>query len=101
MISRVTRSGLLEALGQDYVRTARAKGLAERAVIIRHTLRNALMPVVTIAGLDLAGLLGGVVLIETVFGRLGIGNLTLRWIWPMALPVPVQLCLPEWMTATL
>ena len=78
MISRVTRSGLLETLGQDYIRTARAKGLAERAVVIKHALKNALMPVVTIAGLDLAGLLGGTVLIETVFGRRGIGNLALR-----------------------
>jgi ABC-type dipeptide/oligopeptide/nickel transport system permease component len=73
--SRTTRSGLLEVLGQDYVRTARAKGVGERAVVYKHALRNALMPVVTVAGLDLAGLLGGTVLIEQVFGRQGIGQL--------------------------
>jgi peptide/nickel transport system permease protein len=93
MISRVTRSGLLEALGQDYIRTARAKGLAERAVIIKHALKNALMPVVTIAGLDLAGLLGGTVLVETVFGRRGIGNLALRAILQRDYPLAQGLVL--------
>jgi peptide/nickel transport system permease protein len=73
--SRITRSGLLEVLGQDYIRTARAKGVGERAVVYKHALRNALMPVVTVAGLDLAGLMGGTVLIEQVFGRQGIGQL--------------------------
>ncbi len=93
MISRVTRSGLLEALEQDYIRTARAKGLPERLVLIRHALKNALMPVITIAGLDFAGLLGGVVLIETVFGRLGIGNLTLRAILQRDYPLAQGLIL--------
>ena len=71
--SRVLRNSILEVTGEDYVRTARAKGLAPRWVLLRHILRNALMPVVTLAGLDLALLLGGVVVIEAVFGWPGIG----------------------------
>lgn len=71
--SRVLRNSILEVSGEDYVRTARAKGLSPRRVLTRHILRNALMPVVTLAGLDLALLLGGVVVIEAVFGWPGIG----------------------------
>ena len=71
--SRVLRNSILEVTGEDYVRTAHAKGLSPRMVLIRHVLRNALMPVVTLAGLDLATLLGGVVVIEAVFGWPGIG----------------------------
>ncbi len=71
--SRVLRNSILEVSGEDYVRTAKAKGLSPRVVLIRHVLRNALMPVVTLAGLDLATLLGGVVVIEAVFGWPGIG----------------------------
>jgi peptide/nickel transport system permease protein len=71
--SRVLRNSILEVTGEDYVRTAKAKGLSPRMVLIRHVLRNALMPVVTLAGLDLATLLGGVVVIEAVFGWPGIG----------------------------
>ncbi|MBA3874026.1 MAG: ABC transporter permease [Anaerolineae bacterium] len=71
--SRVLRNSILEVTGEDYVRTAHAKGLSPRIVLIRHVLRNALMPVVTLAGLDLATLLGGVVVIEAVFGWPGIG----------------------------
>jgi len=71
--SRVLRNSILEVMGEDYVRTAQAKGLSPRIVLIRHVLRNALMPVVTLAGLDLATLLGGVVVIEAVFGWPGIG----------------------------
>ena len=71
--SRVLRNSILEVTGEDYVRTAKAKGLSPRIVLIRHVLRNALMPVVTLAGLDLATLLGGVVVIEAVFGWPGIG----------------------------
>ena len=71
--SRVLRNSILEVTGEDYVRTAKAKGLSPRVVLIRHVLRNALMPVVTLAGLDLATLLGGVVVIEAVFGWPGIG----------------------------
>lgn len=72
--ARVLRSSVLEVMGEDYVRTARAKGLSSRRVLTWHTLRNALLPVVTLAGLDLALLLGGVVVIEAVFGWPGIGN---------------------------
>ncbi|MBI1280410.1 MAG: ABC transporter permease subunit [Anaerolineaceae bacterium] len=71
--SRVLRNSILEVTGEDYVRTAKAKGLSPRMVLVRHVLRNALMPVVTLAGLDLATLLGGVVVIEAVFGWPGIG----------------------------
>jgi ABC-type dipeptide/oligopeptide/nickel transport system permease component len=71
----MTRSGLLEVLGQDYIRTARAKGLAERVVITKHALKNALIPVITMMGLQLGGLLGGAVVIETVFARHGLGHL--------------------------
>jgi len=73
IIARVTRSSLLEVLGQEYVRTARAKGLAERLVVLRHAMRNALISVVTIVGLQFGALLGGAVVVETVFGRQGIG----------------------------
>lgn len=71
---RVMRSSMLEALGQDYVRTARAKGLANRVVVYKHALRNAMIPVLTLAGLVLFGLLGGVVITETVFNYPGLGN---------------------------
>lgn len=74
-ITRMTRATMLEALQQDYVRTARAKGLAERAVIFRHTLRNALIPVVTVIGLEFGGLLAGAVITETIFAWPGIGRL--------------------------
>lgn len=71
--SRVTRNSVLEVTGEDYVRTARAKGLTNRSVLNKHILRNALLPIVTLAGLDLALLLGGVVVVEAVFGWPGIG----------------------------
>jgi peptide/nickel transport system permease protein len=74
IIARITRSSLLEVLGQDYVRTARAKGLNERSVVIRHATRNALLPVVTIIGLQLGALLSGAVLTETVFNLAGVGR---------------------------
>jgi peptide/nickel transport system permease protein len=74
IIARITRSSLLEVLGLDYIRTARAKGLKERAVILRHATRNALLPVVTIIGLQLGGLLSGAVLTETVFNLAGVGR---------------------------
>ena len=73
VIARMTRSSLLEVLGTDYVRTARAKGLAPRRVMFRHALRNALLPVVTVIGLSVGALLSGAVLTETVFGLPGIG----------------------------
>jgi peptide/nickel transport system permease protein len=74
-IARLVRSTMLEVLGQEYVITARSKGLRERAVILRHALRNALIPVVTIVGLQFGGLLSGAVIIETVFARRGLGRL--------------------------
>ncbi|MBI4312387.1 MAG: ABC transporter permease [Chloroflexi bacterium] len=74
---RMTRSTMLEVLREDYVRTARAKGLPERVVIVRHALKNALIPVVTIWGGSFAFLLGGTVIIETIFGLPGVGQLTI------------------------
>lgn len=75
IIARMTRSAMLEVLRQDYVRTARAKGVAEPSVIGRHALRNALIPVVTVVGLQLGTLLGGAVLTESVFAWPGVGRL--------------------------
>ena len=74
VIARMTRSSLLDVLGLDYVRTARAKGLRERAVVIRHALRNSLLPVVTVIGLSLGTLLGGAILTETIFNLTGVGK---------------------------
>lgn len=74
IIARITRSSLLDTLGLDYIRTARAKGLGERLVIFRHGMRNALLPVVTIIGLQLGLLLGGAVLTETIFNLAGVGR---------------------------
>src|SRR5262249_10625532 len=73
-LARLVRSSMLEVLMQDYVRTARAKGLGERLIVIRHALRNALIPVTTLAGLAFAALLGGAVLTETIFSWPGIGK---------------------------
>jgi peptide/nickel transport system permease protein len=73
IIARMTRSSLLEVLGQDYVRTANAKGLRPRLVLFRHGMRNALLPVVTVIGLSVGGLLSGAVLTETIFGLTGMG----------------------------
>ena len=74
IIARITRSSLLEVLGQDYVRTARAKGVKERTVVLRHATRNALLPVVTVIGLQLGLLLSGAVLTESVFNLAGVGR---------------------------
>jgi peptide/nickel transport system permease protein len=74
-IMRTTRSAMLEVLGQDYIRTARSKGLAERLVINRHALRNSLIPVITILGVELGYLVGGTVIIEEIFSLPGIGRL--------------------------
>jgi peptide/nickel transport system permease protein len=73
LVARITRSGMLEVLHQDYIRTARAKGLPERLVIYRHALRNALIPLVTVLGLQLGVLMGGAVLTESVFAWPGLG----------------------------
>ncbi len=74
IIARMTRSSMLEVLGLDFIRTAKAKGLPPRMVILKHALRNALLPVVTIVGLQLGGILGGAVLTETIFGLAGVGR---------------------------
>ena len=76
IIARMTRSAMLEVLGQDYIRTAQAKGLPQRTVILRHALRNALLPVITVVGLQVGRLLAGAILTETIFAWPGIG----RWI---------------------
>lgn len=87
ILMRFTRAGLLEVLNSDYVRTARAKGLDERAVIVRHALRNSLIPVVTVAGIQLALLLSGTVIIETVFSIRGIGRILVGAIFDKNYPM--------------
>ena len=72
-ISYMQRAAMLEVIRSDYVRTARAKGLSERKVILKHGLKNAMIPVITVAGLDLGTLMGGAILTETVFSRPGLG----------------------------
>jgi peptide/nickel transport system permease protein len=75
LLTRMTRSAVLEVVGQDYVRTARAKGLLPHTIIVLHTLKNALLPIVTLVGVEFANLLGGAVLTETVFSWPGVGHL--------------------------
>jgi len=87
ILMRFMRAGLLEVLGSDYIRTARAKGLSERRVILSHAMRTALIPVVTVAGLSLAGLLGGLVITETVFSISGIGRLLTSAIFNKDYPI--------------
>jgi ABC-type dipeptide/oligopeptide/nickel transport system permease component len=87
IIARMTRSALLEVLGQDYIRTAWAKGLRNRVVIIRHALRNALLPVVTVVGLQLGLLLSGAILTETVFAWPGVGTWLLEAIQGRDYPI--------------
>lgn len=77
LITRISRSAMLDVLSLDYVRTARAKGLAERRIVIKHALRNAAIPIITIVGLDVAYLLSGTVIIETVFSRPGLGKMVI------------------------
>jgi ABC-type dipeptide/oligopeptide/nickel transport system permease component len=91
IISRLTRSGMLEVLGRDYVTTARAKGLPERLVIVKHALKNALIPVVTVVGLQYGLLLGGAVVTETIFAWPGVGRLAITSILQRDYPV-VQGC---------
>jgi peptide/nickel transport system permease protein len=86
-VTRMTRSALLDVLSRDYVRTARSKGLMERAVILRHALKNALIPVITVSGLQIGYLLGGAVIIEQVFTLPGIGRLLLDSIYGRDYPV--------------
>ncbi|MCA9858101.1 MAG: ABC transporter permease [Thermomicrobiales bacterium] len=87
VIMRVTRSSLLEALAQDYIRTARAKGLVERRVVIRHGLRNALIPVVTVVGLQVGNLIAGAVITEYIFAIPGVGRLIVDSVFARDYPV--------------
>lgn len=87
IIARMTRSSMLEVIGQDYIRTARAKGLTERIVVYRHALKNALIPVVTVVGLEFGGFLGGAVLTETIFAINGMGRLTIDAIRTRDFPI--------------
>ena len=91
VLSRMVRSSMLEVLGEDYMRTARAKGMPPRRVILHHGLRNALLPVITMLGLQLGALLAGAVITETVFSWPGIGLLTIESIQSRDYPV-VQAC---------
>lgn len=86
-IARMTRSGMIEVLSQDYIRTALAKGVRQTTVVYRHALRNALVPVVTVLGIQLTRLLGGAVVVESVFGFPGMGRLILRGIGTRDYPV--------------
>jgi peptide/nickel transport system permease protein len=92
--ARMVRGNLIETMSEDYIRTARAKGLAERRVIFKHGLRGALTPVVTMLGLDLGALLGGAFITETLFGLPGIGQLAVISIgtndFPMVMGVTVM-----------
>jgi peptide/nickel transport system permease protein/oligopeptide transport system permease protein len=85
-LARVTRSAMLEALGSDYARTARAKGVAERVVVVRHALRNALIPVITVLGLDFGAYLTGSILTETIFSWPGLGRYVVNAIARRDLP---------------
>ncbi len=87
LLARMTRSTMLDVLNEDYIRTARAKGLAPRAVLLRHALRNAAVPIVTTIGLGIALLIGGVVVTESVFAIPGIGRLTIEAVTQRDYPV--------------
>jgi peptide/nickel transport system permease protein len=90
---RMTRAFVLESMGEDYLRTAKAKGLAPRKILFKHTMRAALTPLVTMAGLDFAGLLGGAVITETVFNYNGLGKLAVDSVQTYDLPTIVGLVL--------
>lgn len=85
--ARLTRTQMLDVLGEDFIRTARAKGVPERSVVRRHALRNVLLPVVTVFGLDLGSLLGGAILTETVFSMPGLGQLLIGAVHQLDLPL--------------
>jgi peptide/nickel transport system permease protein len=87
MITRFTRAAMLDVLGDDYVRTARAKGASERRVILKHALKNALIPIITVIGLSIAMLVAGAVVTETVFGLPGVGNLVVSAVLRRDYPV--------------
>ena len=87
IVMRMVRATMLEVLGQDYVRTARAKGVDRKTVISKHALRNALIPVVTIIGFEIGVLIGGAAIIETIFGLPGVGYVLLQAIFGRDYPV--------------
>lgn len=87
LYTRFTRAAVLETLGEDYIRTARAKGVKERTVLFKHTMRAIFAPIITLAGLDFAGLIGGAIITETIFNLPGLGRLTLRSTYEFDLPV--------------
>ncbi len=87
LLTRLTRASMLEVLSEDFIRTARAKGLRERFVLYRHALRNAIIPVITAAGLQFGYLLGGAVIVESIFSWPGLGRLTIQAIQKRDLPV--------------
>ncbi|MCA9485195.1 MAG: ABC transporter permease, partial [Nitrospina sp.] len=87
VVMRMTRSSMLEVVRQDYIRTARAKGLIEKTVVLRHALRNAINPVVSIIGLELAALLGGTVIVETIFNWPGLSSLLMSGVRSRDYPV--------------
>jgi ABC-type dipeptide/oligopeptide/nickel transport system permease component len=84
---RLVRSSMLEVLGQDYIRTARSKGLSERVVIFKHALRNALIPVVTMLGMQVAWIFGGSIIVEQIFAWPGLGRLTVNSIFRLDMPI--------------
>jgi ABC-type dipeptide/oligopeptide/nickel transport system permease component len=86
-VTRLVRAGMLDVIGQDYIRTAQAKGLPDRRVIVKHALRNTLIPVITIVGLELGTLLGGAVITETIFAWPGIGRLAVTAIFQRDYPL--------------
>jgi len=87
LIARVTRASVSEALTEDYIRTARAKGITESAVLLRHALANAAVPIVTVVGIGIALLIGGVVVTETVYAIPGLGSLTVDAVLNRDFPV--------------
>jgi peptide/nickel transport system permease protein len=89
----MVRGNVIEVMGEDYIRTARAKGLPERQVVVKHVLRSALTPIVTMAGLDLAGLMGGAIITETVFNYPGLGKLAVTATQERDLPITVGVVL--------
>jgi len=86
-LARLVRAAMLEVLNSDYIRTARAKGVVERWVVLKHALRNALIPIITVAGFEVGGLLGGAVISEAIFGLPGMGNLSINAIHNRDYPV--------------
>jgi len=100
-MARLTRSSVLDTLGEDYILTARAKGLAELIVVAKHTLKNAAIPIVTLAGLETGQLLGGAVITETIFAWPGVGRLTVQALLNRDFPVVLAAVFVASLTYTL